>query len=313
MKKIVIIVIVAILVVIGGVGYYTYQTLNTAETTTSELTQVQTQKIENTKTEIVLSGVVNTKETKTEYYDYTTYGKYWATPVSVGQHVNEGDIIVESSRKDYKAPFSGYIVELNAQTAYDEAKKAYDDNTMVEMPTVLYTLVSDDYYIETSITEYEISRLPEQRAIKYSIRALDADTYYSASVRLLSALPKASAATSGATKSDISTYTLTLNMDTGKEHTRVGNNVTIRITDANAPVLTIPTTATIKEEDKVYVYLVNTDMTVTKTEIKGADMEGGFRVDSGLATGDIIATSNVNSLTDGMLVSTTTTETTANN
>ena len=311
-KKIIIAVIIIVVAIIGVVGYFGYQTMtsSTAEVTNitkvTNITEVETTTIQNEKTEIVLSGQVKTKETKTEYYDYLIYGKLWEAKVGIGQHVNEGDIIVEAGKKDYKAPFNGYIAEINAQAAYDEAKKAYDDKTMLEMPTVLYTIISDDYYLETSLTEYEVNRLPETRTIKYAIRAKDIDTYYDASIRMLSALPTVAQPTgTTTTKTDISTYTLTLNMDSGKEQARVGNHVTIRIRDAAAPALTIPTSAIVKEEGKIFVYLVTADTPtapVTKKEVKGAEENGKFRVDSGLTTGEVVVTSNVAALTDGKIV-----------
>ena len=306
-KKILIGVVILSVIAIGVVGFLGYQTMTTVTTEqATNVPQVETMEIKNDKTEIVVSGQVKTKETKTEYYDYLTYGKLWDTKVENGQHVNEGDIIVESSKKDYKAQFSGYITELNVQAAYDEAKKAYDDQTMVEVPTILYTIVSDDYYIETSLTEYEVNRLPESKTIKYAIRARDVDTYYDASIRTLAALPTAEIASAAtATKTDISNYTLKLNMDSGKELARVGNHVTIRITDANAPVLSIPTTAIVKEDEKTYVYLTTSEgalVTVAKKEIHGREESGKFIVDSGLTTGDMLVTKNVETLNDGATV-----------
>lgn len=301
-KKVVIIMLVAI-VAVGG--YFGYQIVNSQ--TTVEIPQVELLDIKNEQTKIILNGTVATKETKSFIYDYTTYGKHWSTPVTLGQHVNEGDIIVEGSKKDFKAPFDGYITELNVEAAYEQAKKADDNNEMVMNPEVLFTIVSSDFFIDTKLTEYEIARLPEAKNITYSIRAKDVNTSYPASIRLLSSTPiTAQPSATGQTSSDISSYSLTLNMDGGKELARVGNHVTVRIEDANQQALVIPKTALLEENGKTYVYLfketTDTSGTITKSEITGSAVENGFRVETGLSTGDRIVTNDVANLVDGGIV-----------
>ena len=302
-KKVFAIVVALILVIVAAAGYYWFSTNSGNATPTTPA--VETVPIHIETNELVLSGQVKTKETTTAYYDYDTYGKLWDNHATVGQHVNEGDIIVEAGKKDYKAPFSGYIAEINPQAAYDEAKKAYDNDTVVEKPMVLYTLVSDDYYIETELTEYDINRLPANKTIRYAIRALSPDTYYDASIRLLAALPKQAATGTEVKKTDISTYGLTLNMDSGKEVARVGNNVTIRITSQDAPVLQIPATAVFTEAEKTYVYVVSAfegQHQLVKTEVTGTVEGDVFTVASGLNNGVEIVKNITPELADGIFV-----------
>jgi|GEM_PF-4272991 len=301
-KKIIIVMILAILTVVGVIGYLGYQSMNSTDIESSLVT-VQTQVINNPQTRMTLNGIVETKETKSYIYDYYTYGKLWDTPVSVGQFVNKDDIIVESSKKDYKAPFDGYIVELNVDAAYKQAKDAYDNNEMIETPELLFTIVSSDYYIETKITEYEINRLPENKKVTYSIRAYDAEKFFDTSIRRLGSAPTV---TTGSNSSDVSTYSLTLNMDSGKEHARIGNHVTIRIEDANKPALIIPKDAVINLDGNLSVFIATTNeagtTTVHQVQITAQEVDGGYEVTTGLADGDEIVSAGVSGLTDGQTV-----------
>ncbi|MGL5041888.1 MAG: hypothetical protein ACRC6X_02140 [Culicoidibacterales bacterium] len=291
------IIIAMVVAIIGAVGFGAYFLLNAPENV--ELKKVDVLNIENEQTRIILSGTVQTKESESFTYDYATYGKHQSTPVSLGQYVNKDDIIVESTKKDYKAPFNGYIAELNVDNAYKQAKEAADDSIFLTKPEVLYTIISSDYYIDTRVTEYEITRLPKNQLITYSIRAQDANLYYDASVKLLAGLPIVESPGVGTgSQSDISYYRLTLNMNTGKEQARVGNHVTIRIEDKDHKALIIPQSATIREENRVFVYLFKANE-ATKLEITGKNVETGFQVETGLATGEQIITSDVPNLTNG--------------
>lgn len=316
-RKIIMSLIIIIIGIEIGLAYTAYQILSTSPLLEAALLGVETMTIQADKRSIVMSGQIKTKETKTEYYDVPTYGRYLDAKVQAGAYVREGDVLIEASRRLYRAPFTGYVTEINAEAAYNQARRAAANGTTIENPIVLYTMVSDDYYIESALTEYEINRLPEQQAIKYSIRAGDKDKYHDASIRLISSLPENNIPVS-VKKPDISNYTLTLNMDSGKENARVGNHVTIRIHDTAPPTFFIPLNAVIKENNRTYVYLIkeifkdtieeNGTMTtretaiVTKKEIVGTQFNGKFRVQSGLIVGDIVATTNVVALGEEMLV-----------
>ncbi|MGL5042193.1 MAG: hypothetical protein ACRC6X_03695 [Culicoidibacterales bacterium] len=299
-------IIIAIVIAIIGVGGFIAYNQILGQVVT-DAKEIETTTIEDNQTKIILNGTVETKQSETFNYDYETYGRHISTPVTLGKYVNKGDIIVESSKKDYKAPFNGYITELNVDAAYAQAKEADKDEVAIVKPEVLYTIVSNEYFIDTKVTEYEIARLPKKQKITYSIRAKDADVYYGASTRLLSSAPLVDGSAAGQTKSDITSYALTLNMLEGKDKARVGNHVTIKIEDSEPTPLIIPEKLTVKEDGKVFVYTYKEDKGIgigssIKLEIKGKSVATGFQVESGLVAGEQVITTEVESLSNGGLV-----------
>lgn len=303
-SKIIIGMIAAILVVGGGMGYY-YMIANTEQSETT-IVPVTTQTIGKVATDMVLDGEVKTKEIHSEYYDYDTYGKLWSTKVSVGQFVKKDDIIVESSKKDFKAPFDGYITTINADSAYNEAKTASDDKRIVTNPEILYTIVSNDLYIETTVNEYEVNKLPETPKVTYAVRADNPDKYYEGTIRAIAATPNPAGA--GSDKSTISKYQLTVNMNEGKDIVRVGNHVTIRISDSEYQAPVINKDAVIVENGSYFVFVVQTMspgvQTIQKTQITTTEVDNGYKLINGLSEGDVIVTKDVTALMDGQMVST---------
>lgn len=291
-KKIGIVVLVIILAI---AGYFGYQAMNTPA---AEIKTVETTEITKEDNTIVLNGKVESSESKTFVYDYETYGKLWSTHVVTGQYVSKDDVIVESSKKDYKAPFDGYIVELDVDAAYNQAKRAYDDKEIIEMPLSLYTIANSDYYIQTEMTEYEINRLPENRVVTYSVRANDIEQEFAGSIRQISGQPSQSAT------SDISTYKVIINIDGGKETTRLGNHVTIRIKDGNEKPIIIPESSVLTEGEETSVYVVERLSAVvnhvSKRKVTVEKQEDGqYKVLEGLIDGEAIVTNDVTTLVDG--------------
>lgn len=278
--------IITVLIAVAVAGGFIFNAMNKAKETEATIQTVEAYDIVKEDNTIILNGTVETTETKSFIYDYQTYGKLWGTHVTLGQYVEKDQIIVESSKKDYKAPFNGYIIALDVDNSYNQAKEAYDDDEMVEQPLVLYTIANADYYIQSSVTEYEIARLPQDKKITYEIRAESGNTVFDAGVRQLSGEPLP------ATGTDISTYSFTFNMLTGKDQARLGNHVTLRITDANQKPVLIPITSVIEVEGKHKVYVLESvldnNYKVTERVVTIEEYDGQYKVIDGLLDGERI-------------------------
>lgn len=302
-KKKIVITLVILLIAVVTTGFV----MSNMMAAPKEVKKVDVLTIHHSPTSLVLTGEIKSKETEKFHYDYNKYGEYQKTLVTLGQYVTEGDIIIESGKKDYKAPFNGYITQLNVDKAYAQAKDAFKEQVIPKEQEILYTLTSDEYYIESEVNEYEVSRLPVQRKITYLIKAAGKQAEYQASVRTLDMLPKSNEMnTTTQTRTDVSLYTLLLNIDTGKEHTRIGNHVTVRIEDAEQPPLTIPTAAVLSESDRYYVYLIIKDNqnnhVISKQEVRGEFTAEAFRVERGLSEGDLIVQSELTNVSVGEVI-----------
>lgn len=304
-------IIVAVAVLLVG-GYFGYQIMNGASTTVEQV-QVEPMTIHKPDTTVILNGTVATPETKAYTYDYATYGELWNTHVYVGQFVEKDQLIVESGKKDYKAPFAGFITSLNVDAAYNQAKRAYDDKEFIEMPETLYTIASSDYYIQTTVTEYEITRLPQNKKITFEVRAAANEQVHTGWVRELSGLPNIVAG------SDISTYNLTINMpEEAKYAVRLGNHVTVRIADENEEPLIIPATSILELDGKTYVYIIEGESELAKIATKREviieqQADGQVRVIEGLLDGEQIAKTNVDQIIEGAFITIASPDTTATN
>ena len=186
--------------------------------------------------------------------------------------------------------------------ANNQAKRAYDNDEIIEMPEVLYTIASSDYYIQTTVTEYEITRLPEHKKITFEVRAEASDQQYGGWVRELSGIPNTVAG------SDITTYNFTINMDEGAKHlVRLGNHVTVRIADENEQPLIIPQTSVLEEDGQMFVYVVDGETPISKIATKRSvtvekQEDGQWKVLEGLLDGEQIIKDNVTNIVDGSFV-----------
>lgn len=253
---------------------------------------VKTQKAEKKDLQeyLQLNGTVKAENTISVFPDIG--GKLTRVPVTLGSYVKKGQLIAEvdpSSPGSYYsaspvyAPIAGYITSLPLTTG-----------TTVSTSTEIAMIGNiNNLQIECKIPESKIAVLQNGLTALISLEAYK-DVDFPAHVFRISPIVDETSRTK-------EVYLL---FDTNDERINAGMYVKIHLnTVLHENVLVIPTDCILTENGKQYIYVLNSDDTVSKREItRGATVDGEVEILSGLSEGEDIVVSGMQVLSDGVKV-----------
>ncbi|MCR5124537.1 MAG: efflux RND transporter periplasmic adaptor subunit [Treponema sp.] len=237
-----------------------------------------------------LNGTVKAENTISVYPDIG--GKLTRVPVTLGTYVKKGQLIAEvdpSSPGSYYsaspvyAPIAGYITSLPLTTG-----------TTVSTSTEIAMIGNiNNLQIECKIPESKIAVLKNGLTAKVGLEAYKGIDFPAHVFRISPIVDETSR-----------TKDVYLIFDTNDERINAGMYVKIVLnTILHENALVIPTDCILTEGGKKYVYVKNSDSTVSKREIEvGATVDGEAEVVSGLSENDVIVVSGMQVLSDGVKV-----------
>ena len=253
---------------------------------------VKTQQVEKKDLQefLRINGTVKAENTISVYPDIG--GKLTRVPVTLGSYVKKGQVIAEvdpsSPGSHYAvspvyAPIEGYITSLPLTTG-----------TTVSTSTEIAMIGNiNKLQIECKIPESKIAVLKNGLTALVGLEAYKTESFPAHVFRISPIVDETSR-----------TKQVYLIFDTNDERINAGMYVKIHLnTVLHENALVIPTDAILTENGKQYVYVYNTDNTVTKRGITtGATVDGEAEILDGLSETDVIVVNGMQVLSDGVSV-----------
>jgi RND family efflux transporter MFP subunit len=191
--------------------------------------------------------------------------------------VQAGDSVV-------KAPFTGIVGE-----------RFVDVGEYVQPSTRVISLFAiDPIRVSIAVPEAEVAQVAVGQTVKFSVSGLD-DREFQAEVKYLS--PALREATR-----DLVVEAIAPNPDATL---RPGMFATVHIATADVRVLTVPTTAIVREEGRAMVWIVREDRAVAQYVRLGSSRGDKISILAGLAQGDVVVLAPPEDLADGTKVAAT--------
>lgn len=253
---------------------------------------VKTQKLERTNLQEYLrvNGTVKAENSISVYPDMA--GKLTRVPVTLGSYVKKGQVIAEvdpSSPGSYYttspvyAPISGYITSLPLTTG----------TTVTTSSEIAIIGNINNLQIECKIPESKIAVLKNGLVAHVGLEAYKGEVFPAHIFRISPIVDETSR-----------TKQVYLIFDTNDSRINAGMYVKMLLdTVLHENVITVPTDCIVSENTKSFVYVYNSDGTVSKREIKtGAMVDGVAEVTQGLDEGERVVVSGMQVLSDGVKV-----------
>ena len=253
---------------------------------------VKTQKLERTNLQEYLrvNGTVKAENSISVYPDMA--GKLTRVPVTLGSYVKKGQVIAEvdpSSPGSYYttspvyAPISGYITSLPLTTG----------TTVTTSSEIAIIGNINNLQIECKIPESKIAVLKNGLVAHVGLEAYKGEVFPAHIFRISPIVDETSR-----------TKQVYLIFDTNDSRINAGMYVKMLLdTVLHENVITVPTDCIARENTKSFVYVYNSDGTVSKREIKtGAMVDGVAEVTQGLDEGESVVVSGMQVLSDGVKV-----------
>ena len=253
---------------------------------------VKTQKLERTNLQEYLrvNGSVKAENSISVYPDMA--GKLTRVPVTLGSYVKKGQVIAEvdpSSPGSYYttspvyAPISGYITSLPLTTG----------TTVTTSSEIAIIGNINNLQIECKIPESKIAVLKNGLVAHVGLEAYKGEVFPAHIFRISPIVDETSR-----------TKQVYLIFDTNDSRINAGMYVKMLLdTVLHENVITVPTDCIVSENTKSFVYVYNSDGTVSKREIKtGAMVDGVAEVTQGLDEGESVVVSGMQVLSDGVKV-----------
>ena len=253
---------------------------------------VKTQKLERTNLQEYLrvNGTVKAENSISVYPDMA--GKLTRVPVTLGSYVKKGQVIAEvdpSSPGSYYttspvyAPISGYITSLPLTTG----------TTVTTSSEIAIIGNINNLQIECKIPESKIAVLKNGLVAHVGLEAYKGEVFPAHIFRISPIVDETSR-----------TKQVYLIFDTNDSRINAGMYVKMLLdTVLHENVITVPTDCIVSENTKSFVYVYNSDGTVSKREIKtGAMVDGVAEVTQGLDEGETVVVSGMQVLSDGVKV-----------
>ena len=253
---------------------------------------VKTQKLERTNLQEYLrvNGTVKAENSISVYPDMA--GKLTRVPVTLGSYVKKGQVIAEvdpSSPGSYYttspvyAPISGYITSLPLTTG----------TTVTTSSEIAIIGNINNLQIECKIPESKIAVLKNGLVAHVGLEAYKGEVFPAHIFRISPIVDETSR-----------TKQVYLIFDTNDSRINAGMYVKMLLdTVLHENVITVPTDCIVSENTKSFVYVYNSDGTVSKREIKtGAMVDGVAEVTQGLDEGESVVVSGMQVLSDGVKV-----------
>ena len=253
---------------------------------------VKTQKLERTNLQEYLrvNGTVKAENSISVYPDMA--GKLTRVPVTLGSYVKKGQVIAEvdpSSPGSYYttspvyAPISGYITSLPLTTG----------TTVTTSSEIAIIGNINNLQIECKIPESKIAVLKNGLVAHVGLEAYKGEVFPAHIFRISPIVDEKSR-----------TKQVYLIFDTNDSRINAGMYVKMLLdTVLHENVITVPTDCIVSENTKSFVYVYNSDGTVSKREIKtGAMVDGVAEVTQGLDEGESVVVSGMQVLSDGVKV-----------
>lgn len=258
------------------------------------------EKIYTVKTEIVtksdlqeymfLNGNVKADNTISVYPDMS--GKLVDVPVTLGSYVKKNQRIASVdpsvpgeiyAKSPVFAPIEGYITSLPLTTG-----TTVSTSTEIARIGNIKTL-----QIETKIPEGKIGVLKNGLTAEVSLEAYKNETFPAHIFRISPIVDETSR-----------TKQVYLIFDTTDSRINAGMYVRIKLnTILHKNIISIPTDAIISEDEKSYVYVLNSDNSVKKTEVQtGANVDAKTEIIFGLEENQRIVVNGMQVLSDGVKV-----------
>jgi membrane fusion protein, multidrug efflux system len=280
--------VVAVLVVIILIpkSHKTVQedTQKTYSVTTTKLTK------QNMQEYLIMNGNIKADNSISVYPDIG--GKLVNVPVTLGSFVKRGQTIAEVdpstpgtvyARSPVYAPIEGYVTSL-----------PLTQGTTVSTSTAIAQLGNiTKLQISAKVPERDVGVLKNGLTAVVTLSAYPNDTFPAHVFRVSPIVDETSR-----------TKEIYYIFDTSDSRINAGMYARIKLnTVLHQNIIVIPIDSYVTNNGKQYVYVVNSDNTVTKKEIQtGITVDGKTEVTSGLAEGDRIVVSGLQVLTDGVTV-----------
>lgn len=257
-----------------------------------EIYSVKTEKItrQDLQEYLLMNGNVKADNTISVYPDIG--GKLIEVPVTLGTYVKRGQTIAEVdpstpgtiyTKSPVVAPIEGYITSL-----------PLTQGTTVSTSTAIARIGNiKKLQIEAQVPERDIGVLRNGLTADVTLEAYK-DEIFPAHIFRISPIVDETSRTK-------EIYYL---FDTTDQRINAGMYVRLKLnTIMHKNVVVVPVDAIVTEGSKTYVYVLNSNQTVSKTEIEtGITVDGKTEVRTGLSEGNQIVVNGIQALNDGASV-----------
>lgn len=280
--------VVAALVVITIIPKHRTALQEEEQTTYSVTTEKLTK--QNLQEYLLMNGNIKADNSISVYPDIG--GKLVNVPVTLGSYVKRGQMIAEVdpstpgsvyARSPVYAPIEGYITSL-----------PLTQGTTVSTSSAIAQLGNiTKLQISAKVPERDIGVLKNGLTAEVTLVAYPDETFPAHLFRVSPIVDETSR-----------TKEIYYIFDTTDPRINAGMYVRIKLnTVLHENIMVIPVDAYVTDNGKNYVYVVNSDQTVTKKEIQtGITVDAKTAVQSGLTEGDRIVVTGLQVLTDGATV-----------
>lgn len=260
------------------------ETQKTYSVTTTKLTK------QNLQEYLIMNGNIKADNSISVYPDIG--GKLVSVPVTLGSFVKRGQIIAEVdpstpgtvyARSPVYAPIEGYVTSL-----------PLTQGTTVSTSTAIAQLGNiTKLQISAKVPERDVGVLKNGLTAVVTLAAYPNDTFPAHVFRVSPIVDETSR-----------TKEIYYVFDTSDPRINAGMYARIKLnTTLHKDSIVIPVDAYVTDNGRQYVYVVNSNETVTKTEIQtGVTVDGKTEVTGGIAEGDRIVVTGLQILTDGAAV-----------
>jgi membrane fusion protein, multidrug efflux system len=288
-KRVALIAAVAVvLVVIVIIPKHHTSVLEETQTTYSVTTKKLTK--QNMQEYLIMNGNIKADNSISVYPDIG--GKLVSVPVTLGSFVKRGQIIAEVdpstpgtvyARSPVSAPIEGYVTSL-----------PLTQGTTVSTSTAIAQLGNiTKLQISAKVPERDVGVLKNGLTAVVTLTAYPNETFPAHVFRVSPIVDETSR-----------TKEIYYIFDTTDPRINAGMYARVKLnTVLHENIIVIPVDAYVTDNGKKYAYIVNSNQTVTKKEIKtGITVDGKTEVTDGLAEGDNIVVTGLQVLADGVPV-----------